>query len=299
MSALFWNSQERRFRAFFRILGFLILASLFASLTGIVLEGINELLEKSLLNLFIMIAILAGMYLAGIFLDKRNWSSFGITLLPSKSFLTGSLTGAFLILFIFGIQYFLGWLSVKSIQFNTLAEYSFLIVFLGQVIRYLCGSVFEEAFSRAYLLKNMAEGFDGPVSRVRAIGLAYLISSVLFGVLHLFNDHATWISSLNLSLLGLLFGWPVLKTGKLHFSIALHAFWNIFQNNIFGAPNSGKPPVASLFVFENQGNTLWTGGEFGPEGGLICTLVLTCLLSYLILPCLIGIKPFPQTILKS
>lgn len=298
MVKLFWNSQERRLRAFFRIVGFLILASLLASMIGIVFEDINELFEKSFLNLFIMIAMLTAMYIAGTFFDKRNWSSFGITLWPFKSFLTGGVTGASLIIIIFGIQYFLGWLSIKAIEFNTLVGYSFLIVFLGQLIRYLCGSVFEEAFSRAYLLKNIAEGFDGPVSRVRAIGLAYLISSVLFGALHLFNDHATWISSLNLSLLGLLFGWPVLKTGKLHYSIALHAFWNIFQNNIFGAPNSGKPPVASFIVFENEGHTLWTGGDFGPEGGLICTLVLTCFLTFLTLPYVLGNKPFPQTILS-
>jgi hypothetical protein len=66
----------------------------------------------------------------------------------------------------------------------------------------------------------------------------------------------------------------LVNTGKLHFAIGMHASWNIMQNVVFGAPNSGKDPVASVWVFENQGPELWTGGNFGPEGGLLCTIMV-------------------------
>ena len=176
---------------------------------------------------------------------------------------------------IFLIQYLLGWLTVKEIYFNSLIGYTFILVLLGQVVRYVSGSVFEEAFSRGYLLKNVAEGLEGYLPKNGSLLVAYLFTSSLFGVLHLFNDHASLISTINLSLLGLLFGWPLIKTGKLHYSIGLHACWNITQNNLFGSANSGKNPVASIFILENKRAALWTGGDFGPEGGLICTIVLS------------------------
>jgi len=46
-----------------------------------------------------------------------------------------------------------------------------------------------------------------------------------------------------------------------------------------------------LFTFENSGVSLWTGGEFGPEGGLVGTIVL--LLTFLVMT---GVKAFKEGI---
>ena len=42
-----------------------------------------------------------------------------------------------------------------------------------------------------------------------------------------------------------------------------------FQGTIFGFPVSGLNTKTSLIAIENTGPTLWTGGNFGPEAGLI------------------------------
>ena len=274
LTTIFWNTEEKRVRAFFRILLFVLLAALFTTLIALVINDFNPFFEKTFTNFFVMLAILLSIYLAGSVLDKRKWKDFGITLVPLKSFFSGAILGALLIIVIFLIQYSLGWLTLKEIQFNTFHSRAFLVVFVGQIFRYLCGSIFEEAFSRGYLLVNLAEGFQGKLSNRQAVILSYLITSSIFGLLHMANENATWLSSVNLILIGLLLGWMAIKTGKLHFSIGLHAAWNIFQNNVFGFANSGKKTIASLYTFENSGGILWTGGSFGIEGGLLCTITV-------------------------
>ena len=66
----------------------------------------------------------------------------------------------------------------------------------------------------------------------------------------------------------------MLLTGRLGCSIGLHMGWNIFQNNVFGLPNGGKLSHATVLVSQAHGPDAWTGGTFGPEGGLAVLVVL-------------------------
>ena len=106
------------------------------------------------------------------------------------------------------------------------------------------------------------------MNRRGAVLLAAAATSLLFGLLHLLNPGASLLAVVNLTLLGLLFALPMIVTGRLSLSIGLHMGWNIFQNNVFGLPNGGKPSNTSLLVTQDVGPAIWTGGSFGPEGGL-------------------------------
>jgi membrane protease YdiL (CAAX protease family) len=79
---------------------------------------------------------------------------------------------------------------------------------------------------------------------------------------------------MNVAILGLVFGFVYLWTGSLSYSIGLHFGWNFGLGPIFGLPVSGYEPRVSLLLSETSGSSLWTGGAFGPEGGLLTTLVL-------------------------
>ena len=110
--------------------------------------------------------------------------------------------------------------------------------------------------------------------RRQALIFSWVVTSLLFGCLHLANPNATLLSALNITLLGLLFGMGMVYTGSLALPIGLHMAWNVFQNNVFGLANSGKPAVTSLLVTDVRGADMWIGGLFGPEGGLLSLVAI-------------------------
>ena len=112
------------------------------------------------------------------------------------------------------------------------------------------------------------------ISRKQALLIGWIATSLLFGVLHVFNPNATILSAFNITLLGMLFGLGMIYTGRLALPIGPHMAWNVFQNNIFGLPNSGKSTKVSLLAAEVRGPELWTGGAFGLEGGLLSLLAV-------------------------
>jgi len=73
--------------AFFRILLYIFISILLTTPVAVLGDSMNEFVEKSFMNLFIMIGMLLAIVIAGKYIDKRPWSEFGITLLPGRFFL--------------------------------------------------------------------------------------------------------------------------------------------------------------------------------------------------------------------
>jgi uncharacterized protein len=137
---------------------------------------------------------------------------------------------------------------------------------------FLCVGVYEELLFRGYQIRNAAEGLNFPVVGPRnAVILAWVLSSAFFGYLHADNPNATLLSTLNITLAGMMLGLGYALTGELAIPIGLHISWNFFQGNVFDfAAVSGLEPVGATFLStEGGGPGLWTGGPFGPEAGLL------------------------------
>jgi membrane protease YdiL (CAAX protease family) len=222
-----------------------------------------------------LVAAIASVWLAGRFLDHRPFSGFGLRLKDRDWWLDlgfGLFLGSLLMTGIFLVELEAGWIRVTG-TFQTVGRVNapFFLVVLAPAALFSCVGIYEELIFRGYQLRNMAEGLNFPdVGPRGAIILAWVISSSLFGLLHLANPGATAVSTVNIAFAGLLLGAGYILTGRLAISIGLHITWNFFQGNVFGFPVSGLGPVGATFIsIEQGGPPLWTGGAFGPEAGLL------------------------------
>ncbi len=104
---------------------------------------------------------------------------------------------------------------------------------------------------------------------------AIAITSVVFGALHLFNPHASWLATLIIALVGVWFGLLVVRSGSVLTSIGVHVAWNFFEGYVFGQPVSGNDTGAALFIGATRStSTFWSGGDFGPEAAGFTAVVL-------------------------
>ncbi len=216
------------------------------------------------------------MWAAGRFLDRRPFKDFGFHLDGGwwLDLLFGMLLGAALMTAVFLTQLALGWVTVTGSFRSLVPGAPFAPTILLPLAAFLGVGIYEELSSRGYQLRNMAEGLNYPALGPRgAVLAAWALSSVLFGVLHALNPNAGPLSVVNITLAGLMLGTAYVLTGELALPIGLHITWNFFQGNVFGLPVSGLQPLGATFIStEPTGPEIWTGGAFGPEGGLVATV---------------------------
>jgi membrane protease YdiL (CAAX protease family) len=168
--------------------------------------------------------------------------------------LGGALMGA-----IFAVELGLGWARVAGMTPlpGSLAHAALWLVVL------LPAAAQEEVMLRGYTFQALQEQWGGAA--------ATILTALVFGALHNLNPHSGWRSLAGIFVSGILFGAAVLATGRLWLPIGLHAAWNLFEGPILGFPVSGIPFPGDVRTVVS-GPTLWTGGGFGPEAGLLGVL---------------------------
>ncbi|QJQ33248.1 CPBP family intramembrane metalloprotease [Sphingomonas lacunae] len=106
---------------------------------------------------------------------------------------------------------------------------------------------------------------------------ALVFTSALFGLAHIANPAATWLSSAAIALeAGILLGALYMLTRRLWAVIGLHMAWNFTQGGIFGVAVSGGE-TRGLIASQMQGHPLLTGGDFGAEASLPAMVVCTAM----------------------
>ncbi|HMF74197.1 MAG TPA: type II CAAX endopeptidase family protein [Bryobacteraceae bacterium] len=126
----------------------------------------------------------------------------------------------------------------------------------------------EEMIFRGYAFQLLIEKM-GPFATILPVG-------VLFGLMHGSNPNASGLGVLNTVLWGVLLGYAFLRSRDLWLPIGLHFGWNAVLP-LFGVNLSGLTIEVSRYVYRWDLLPLWSGGEYGPEGGLLATIFVTAL----------------------
>lgn len=141
--------------------------------------------------------------------------------------------------------------------------------YLGQV-----GFTFLILLPAALLEEVMFRGV-GQVVLARAFGKfkAIVVLSTLFALAHIFNDHTTVLALVNVGLAGVFLGLVFYIRGGIWTAWGAHFGWNATLA-AFDTPVSGLPFPIPVINYLPGGPTWLTGGAFGPEGGVLASLVL-------------------------
>jgi membrane protease YdiL (CAAX protease family) len=99
--------------------------------------------------------------------------------------------------------------------------------------------------------------------------LALTLTGLLFGLLHLFNAHATLWGALAIAVeAGGMLAAAYAATRNLWVPIGLHFGWNFAEGGIFGTSVSGTDSPEGLLRGAVSGPEALSGGGFGPEASV-------------------------------
>ena len=199
------------------------------------------------------------------FVEKRSFSSIGFWRDQwIRKYLSGALIGfifisipVMLLLLIGNVQ-----LEMQRITPTTI------LGIVGSLVAFLIQGATEEIIVRGWLF---------PVLSVRSrIWVGIVVTSLLFGFLHLLNPGITILSISNIILVGVFAAFYVLKDSSLWGICAWHSIWNWAQYNVFGFAVSGMEMYSTpIFRPVTNGSELFHGGSFGIEGSIITTIMLS------------------------
>jgi hypothetical protein len=274
---LVWNADERRPRAAVRLVAGLVVVVLVLVGTAFGIRAFRPLLSSLLVEgvpVVVLLTVVSGtasvvaVAAVGWAIDRRRIADFGLGI-DRDWWLDlgfGFALGAALMTLVFGVELALGWIVITG---TFAPPGGFFTGFLSVCALFLVVGVQEELLARGYLLTNLCEGLRGWLGERGATAVAVLVSSAVFGGLHLGNPNATLVSTLSISLAGVMLAVGYVLTDELAIPVGLHVSWNLFQGGVYGFPVSGLGLDVAVVAVAQRGPDRWTGGAFGPEAGLL------------------------------
>jgi membrane protease YdiL (CAAX protease family) len=207
------------------------------------------------------------------FIDRRDFSTLGLTLRGTwaRELCVGLAFGTALQLFVLAIL-----LATHSVHYSAAGGYTlhFWRLLGANVLLFAIAGTVEELAFRGYALKWLITSVGAPA--------ALVTSAIIFGVAHGANPNATFFSTLNTALAGILLAVPYVRTRSMWMQIGVHWSWNLVLCTIVSLPVSGINFGPHLFITHDAGPRWLTGGNYGPEGGAVVTIVCVAGIAWLI-----------------
>ena len=225
------------------------------------------LIRNTYIQFFGAIVILIGcLHLNATYLDKNDFSEYGLSF-KKRTFIhaiAGILIGAMAVLLMLSIGISTQILSIAKIE-SDLNLHPILLF----ALKMLLVGILEETLFRGYLFTSIYNGIPSKkITKRQAFWIAFIVSSICFGLAHLNTNNTSVFSIIVLAINGMVWCIPFVMTKNLGLSIGLHMAWNFTQTQI-GFTMSGNVPVHALYRIENHGSDLLTGGAYGPEAGVL------------------------------
>jgi membrane protease YdiL (CAAX protease family) len=197
-------------------------------------------------------------------IEKRQITDVGLFLrVPAhRAFWIGNGLAAGMILVVFAAELSTGLARTMSLYLET--GESFSIVAFG-FVQFGFVAAGEEVLTRGYPFYALQRRFNALT--------AILLTSLVFSFMHVTNPSVSIFALVNIFLAGVWLGAARVLSGGLWLPIGLHLSWNFVLGSILGYPVSG---IVEMSVLRTEvSGPLWiTGGYFGPEGGVLVTVIL-------------------------
>ena len=206
-------------------------------------------------------AIVLGLYALFVRLMEKHWpTDLSLRRLIPHTLL-GLLVGFIFMTLVVSTITATGCATVGWNSFSGTQQFSMFMLFLAVAVG-------EEMIFRGVIFRWLDERWNTWV--------ALLISAILFGLMHISNENATWWSSLAIAIeAGLLLGAAYKWSGTLWVPIGIHWAWNYVQGNVFGLAVSGMQVGDTILETTVNGPDIITGGAFGPEASIIAVILGT------------------------
>lgn len=141
------------------------------------------------------------------------------------------------------------------------------------IVYFLLIAIFEEFLFRSYTLFALSERYP--------LWFAVFVNGLLFALAHFGNPGVTVLGIVNITLAGMLFAIYTLQKQNVSWALGVHFAWNFVQAIVLGYNVSGNQMPGFVKAIP-QGETYFSGGKFGIEGSVCCTLFLLACIGWLI-----------------
>ncbi len=181
---------------------------------------------------------------------KITWNKYA-----GQDIIAGLVIGLLAMAGIFCVELGLGFISVQN-------AFAIDIAFLSSLITLAIMAFAEELLFRSFML-------TGFIRILKNRYIAVIIVAALFGLAHAGNPNATVVSVISNGLGGVMYSIAFIASESIWLPFGLHFAWNFFQGPVLGFPVSGMNYggiIGQSFVGDQD---IFTGGNYGPEGGII------------------------------
>jgi membrane protease YdiL (CAAX protease family) len=226
-------------------------------------------------------AALGAGYLCTKFLEGLPWRSLGLTFHTGwfRDLSIGFAVG-------FGSLVIAVAIASRGLHFSfTTAGPATVRSLIGSLVLLFAAALAEEAMFRGYGLQTL--------SRAKLAWLGVLLTSVPFGLAHLSNPNVVpFVTFANTALAGIWLAAAYLRTRSLWLPLGVHWSWNWALGWFFGLPISGINLVSNPLLQGQESGPKWlTGGTYGIEGGVACTISLIIVTIFLWRTSLVSATP--------